>query len=156
MQLCRTKFRKSYIFSAKNWMKCFPGKNPVKSRVKSGYFTDTYCGCESIFSAGVFVVCPAAWTVNQIGVGQRQVHHIFTARLWERVQPVEFLSYKIRITWSLSEGVRRPSTKSTNLQDINRSAALSREQVNLHAGEGRIRTVGVIRSCRQNLEYYCF
>ena len=35
MQLCRTKFRKSCILLAKNWIKCFPGDNPVKSRRKS-------------------------------------------------------------------------------------------------------------------------
>ena len=36
MQLSRTKFRKSFILSTKKWIKCFPGKNPVDSREKSG------------------------------------------------------------------------------------------------------------------------
>ena len=32
MQLCRTKFRKSFILSTKKWNKCFIGKNLVGSR----------------------------------------------------------------------------------------------------------------------------
>ena len=32
MQLCRTKFWKSSILLAKNWIKCFPGKNQVMER----------------------------------------------------------------------------------------------------------------------------
>ena len=39
MQLSRTKFRKSFILSNKKWIKCFPGKNPVNSRGKSGDIT---------------------------------------------------------------------------------------------------------------------
>ena len=39
MQLTRTKFQKSFILSTKNWIKCFPGKNPVNSRGKSGDIT---------------------------------------------------------------------------------------------------------------------
>ena len=39
MQLSRTKFRKSFILSTKNWIKCFPGKNLVNSREKSGDIT---------------------------------------------------------------------------------------------------------------------
>ena len=39
MQLCRTKFRKCFILSTKNWIKCFPWKNPVDSREKSGDIT---------------------------------------------------------------------------------------------------------------------
>ena len=39
MQLSRTKFRKSFILSTKKWIKCFPGKNPVNSREKSGDIT---------------------------------------------------------------------------------------------------------------------
>ena len=41
MQLSRTKFRKSFILSTKKWIKCFPGKNLVNSREKSG---DITCG----------------------------------------------------------------------------------------------------------------
>ena len=33
------KFRNSCILLAKNWVTCFPEKNPVKSRGKSGYIT---------------------------------------------------------------------------------------------------------------------
>ena len=40
MQLSRTKFKKSFILSTKEWIQCFPGKNPVNSRGKSGYITD--------------------------------------------------------------------------------------------------------------------
>ena len=36
IQLCRTKFRKSCILLAKNWMTCFPGENPVKNLTKRG------------------------------------------------------------------------------------------------------------------------
>ena len=42
MQVCRTKFRKSFILSTKKWIKCFPkfpGKNPVDSREKFGDIT---------------------------------------------------------------------------------------------------------------------
>ena len=39
MQLSKPKFRKSFILSTKNWIKCFPGKNPVNSREKSGDIT---------------------------------------------------------------------------------------------------------------------
>ena len=39
MQLCRTKFRKSCILLAKNWIKCVPWKTQFKSRGKSGYIT---------------------------------------------------------------------------------------------------------------------
>ena len=39
MQLSGTKFRKSFILSTKKWIKCFPGKNPVNSREKSGDIT---------------------------------------------------------------------------------------------------------------------
>ena len=39
MQLSRTKFRKSFILSTKKWMKCFPRKNTVNSREKSGDIT---------------------------------------------------------------------------------------------------------------------
>ena len=39
MQLCRTKFQKSFILSTKKWIKCFPGINSVDSRVKSGDIT---------------------------------------------------------------------------------------------------------------------
>ena len=39
MLLSRTKFRKSFILSTKKWIKCFPGKNPVNSRGKSGDIT---------------------------------------------------------------------------------------------------------------------
>ena len=34
MQLFRTNFRKSCMLLAKNWIKSFPGKNPVKLRGK--------------------------------------------------------------------------------------------------------------------------
>ena len=34
MQLFRKIFRKSCILLAQNWIKCFPGKNLVKSRKK--------------------------------------------------------------------------------------------------------------------------
>ena len=39
MQLSRTKFRKFFILSTKKWIKCFPWKNPVDSRGKSGDIT---------------------------------------------------------------------------------------------------------------------
>ena len=41
MQLCRTKFRKSFILSTKKWIKGFPWKNPVNARGlgKSGDIT---------------------------------------------------------------------------------------------------------------------
>ena len=39
MQLSRTKFQKSFILSTKKWIKCFPGKNSVNSRGKSGDIT---------------------------------------------------------------------------------------------------------------------
>ena len=39
MQLSRTKFQKSFILSTKKWIKCFPEKNPVNSRKKSGDIT---------------------------------------------------------------------------------------------------------------------
>ena len=39
MQLCRTKVQNFRIFLAENWIKCFPGKNPTKSRGKSGKIT---------------------------------------------------------------------------------------------------------------------
>ena len=39
MQLSRTKFQKSFILSTKKWIKCFPGKNQVDSREKSGDIT---------------------------------------------------------------------------------------------------------------------
>ena len=42
MQLSRTKFRKSFILSTKKWIKCFPGKNSVNSREKSGDITAGY------------------------------------------------------------------------------------------------------------------
>ena len=42
MQLSRTKFPKSFILSTKKWIKCFPGKNPVYSREKSGDITLCY------------------------------------------------------------------------------------------------------------------
>ena len=41
MHWCRKKFGKSCILLAKNWNKCFPGKNPFKSRGKSGLNTQT-------------------------------------------------------------------------------------------------------------------
>ena len=39
MQLFRTKFQKSFILSTKKWIKCFPEKNPVNARRKSGDIT---------------------------------------------------------------------------------------------------------------------
>ena len=57
MQLSRTKFRKSFIFSTKKWIKCFPGKkipkNPVNSRGKSGDFT---C-IPGFYRANLDIVC---------------------------------------------------------------------------------------------------
>ena len=39
MQLSRTKYQKSFILSNKKWIRCFPWKNPVNSREKSGDIT---------------------------------------------------------------------------------------------------------------------
>ena len=39
MQLSRAKFQKSFILSAKKWINCFSGKNPVDLREKSGGIT---------------------------------------------------------------------------------------------------------------------
>ena len=39
MQLSIAKFQKSFILNTKKWIKCFPEKNPVNSRGKSGDIT---------------------------------------------------------------------------------------------------------------------
>ena len=40
-----TKFRKSFILSTKKWIKCFPEKNPVNSRGKSGKIMASHWHC---------------------------------------------------------------------------------------------------------------
>ena len=75
MQLSRTKYQKSFILSTKKWIRCFPGKNPVNSREKSG---DITC------CAGNLQQCAAKFaTMRDCSVCKAfgaRMHHIRRAR----------------------------------------------------------------------------
>ena len=85
MQLSRSKFRKSFILSTQKWIKCFPGKNLVNSRGKSGDIT-----CQS--HSGFDLSSPAFYKWYRLGIPQRRVNDYLTRSSMNQRDTVHTLS----------------------------------------------------------------